>query len=462
MADVFISYSRDDQDFMLALRDNLLALGFNVWVDVDGLTVGTSNWAEAIDAAIQHVNAVVVILSPSARESEWVNKEIIRAQTFGKPIFPVLIAGDVLNAVPFTLTGVQFANMRADVDREAGFRALVAHLGERVGWDIPPFQLASDPDHAWGIVHTEGQAPGKTIAIGQDLPESIVERAQQERRLEAAMPHRTRIGSRTECRVKISLPDSKGLRGELPAVTLAGDLIRKGDVSGSTFPCVFPVDERTGRLLPATLCVKVTSADFAVRGETRMNRRCSIDEVELSLPPDHDSGTVVFELVPSENGQQAGRSRVIVTVSDGEQVLAQTVVVTELVHEVDPIKEIAWNLVSQLMLATSAPLAANSSTINISVDGSVSGEMNVAGRDVSIDREVSRKRDTDLLDLDGFGEAKSPSTPPAEHVQPARSAFPAQASRKSSQGWTWLLIVLIVVVLIVLIVLAINGGWFGG
>jgi len=462
MADIFISYSRDDRDFMLALRDNLLALGFNVWVDVDGLTVGTPNWAEAIDAAIQHVDAVVVILSPSARESEWVNKEIIRAQAFGKPIFPVLASGDVLSAVPFTLTGVQFANMRADSDREAGFRALVTHLGERVGWEVPPFELAPDPDLTWGIVQAEGQTPGKTVTIGQDLPEAISEQAQQERRLEAAMPHRTRIGSRTECRVKISLPDSKGLRGELPAVTLTGDLIRKGDVSGSTFPCVFPVEERTGRLLPATLCVKVTSADFAVRSETRINRQCSVDEVEISLPPDHDSGTVVFELVPSVNGQQAGRSRVIVTVSDGERVLAQTVVVTELVHEVDPIKEITWNLVSQLMQATSAPPATSSSTINISVGGSVSGEMNVAGRDVSVDRRLSHKPDTDLFEMKKSREAEAPPAPPAESKQSTRPVYPAQARRKSSQSWGWLLIVLIVVVVIVLAVLAVNGGWFGG
>jgi cell division protein FtsL len=167
-------------------------------------------------------------------------------------------------------------------------------------------------------------------------------------------------------------------------------------------------------------------------------------------------------LIPSVNGQQAGRSRVIVTISDGERVLAQTVVVTELVHEVDPIKEITWNLVSQLMQATSAPLAAAPGTINISVGGDVSGELSVAGRDVRSEGEKSRRRSTDLFDLEEPSKAASPPAPPAESKQPVQPTFPAQAQRKSSQSWGWLLIVLIVVAVIVLIVLAVSGGWFGG
>lgn len=481
MADIFISYSRDDRDFMLTLRDNLLALGFDVWVDVDGLTVGTSSWADAIDAALRRVDVVIVILSPSAHASEWVNREILRAQTLGKPIFPVLADGDDTSAVPFVLVGAQYADMRVSGDRQAAFKTLAAHIGKQVGREIPAFRYVFSGGYPWGMVQCDG-APGKAISIGQELAGAQSEQeARQERRLEAAMPHRTRVGSETECRVKISLPDSKGLRGELPAVTLAGDLIRKSDVSGSTFPCVFPVEERTGKLLPATLCVKVASSDFRVRSETRINRLCSVDEVELSLPPEHDSRTVVFELSPAP-GQQPGRSRMVVTVSDGENVLAQTVVVTELVQEGSPLKEITWNVVSLLMQATSAPLAGATSTVNITVGGNVEGGLNVAGRDVTLDKkeakEASRRREAEAEteeddEIDTFGEMPKGAPQPAPVTSSPASPVmrpPTQESRgrvaapapKSAAGGRWLVAALIVVAIIVLILLAINGGWFGG
>ena len=91
---VFISYSRRDDIVMRRTVAFLRKQGIKVWVDNEKLTPGTPAWEEEIEKAINSAYAVVVILSPDAKNSEWVRREITYADQYRKRVFPVLVNCD--------------------------------------------------------------------------------------------------------------------------------------------------------------------------------------------------------------------------------------------------------------------------------------------------------------------------------------------------------------------------------
>ena len=91
MTHVFISYSRKDQKYARKLADHIRNNGFDVWID-DHIDYG-DRWWRTIEDAIQDSGAFAVVMSPSAKESEWVEREIIFALDIRKRIFPILLEG---------------------------------------------------------------------------------------------------------------------------------------------------------------------------------------------------------------------------------------------------------------------------------------------------------------------------------------------------------------------------------
>ncbi|MBI5931913.1 MAG: DUF4062 domain-containing protein [Chloroflexi bacterium] len=141
------------------------------------------------------------------------------------------------------------------------------------------------------------------------------------RRLEAAMPKQVRIGrdEETEVRVKISMPNSKGLKGELPAFDPSGQITQKDDVQRSLFPFLFPLN----LLRPLSLHIKVTSSDFRV-----LPSKKSVFE----LPPNADSATMIFRLRPKNKKEKL--ARVHIALFYRRHRIAQVAVSTELVKTV--------------------------------------------------------------------------------------------------------------------------------
>ncbi len=113
--DVFLSYSRRDRDVMRYLRESLTVSGISVWSD-ESLEPGSKNWRAAVEHAIENARCVVAILSPDAKQSEWVGEELNYAKIQRVPIFTVLVRGDESSSVPLGLTGVQWVDMRTDYD----------------------------------------------------------------------------------------------------------------------------------------------------------------------------------------------------------------------------------------------------------------------------------------------------------------------------------------------------------
>jgi formylglycine-generating enzyme required for sulfatase activity len=91
MSHVFISYSRQDQAYVHRLADDLRRRGFDVWID-DRIDYG-DRWWQVVVRAVRDCGAFIVVMSPDAEHSEWVEREVLLAQRENKPIFPMLLEG---------------------------------------------------------------------------------------------------------------------------------------------------------------------------------------------------------------------------------------------------------------------------------------------------------------------------------------------------------------------------------
>ena len=113
MSHIFISYSKKDIVFARHLKWLLEARGFRVWMDEKSIDP-SDDWWETIEASIVNCSAFTVIMSENARQSRWVRREVLLAENLGKPLFPVLLDGQVWTQ----LADIQCADMTAGTRAE--------------------------------------------------------------------------------------------------------------------------------------------------------------------------------------------------------------------------------------------------------------------------------------------------------------------------------------------------------
>jgi len=87
--DIFISYSRRDQEFVTRLASDLNTQVAGVWFDQSAIQLG-EKWHDEIMDGIRDCKAFVLVLSPDAAESKYVREEVNKALELGKTIFPIL------------------------------------------------------------------------------------------------------------------------------------------------------------------------------------------------------------------------------------------------------------------------------------------------------------------------------------------------------------------------------------
>ena len=128
MADVFISYAREDLDKAKMLAEALSADGLSVWWDHD--LIGGDNFRTQIDQTISSAKVVIVIWSDSSVQSPFVKDEASRASD-RQILMPVAI-GDVQPPVGFgelqTIRFKRWAETTAEWDALVG--AVHARLRE--------------------------------------------------------------------------------------------------------------------------------------------------------------------------------------------------------------------------------------------------------------------------------------------------------------------------------------------
>jgi len=137
MSHIFISYSKQNIDFARHLRKLLQDQGFSVWMDETQLGA-SERWWSSIESNIKSASAFIVIMSLEARESDWVEREILVAEDrrYRKPIFPVLLSGEQWSR----LANIQFEDMTAGVNAilTAGFVTKLAAVVPRSDSSVTP------------------------------------------------------------------------------------------------------------------------------------------------------------------------------------------------------------------------------------------------------------------------------------------------------------------------------------
>lgn len=114
---VFISYSLKDSVMMKEIKRILMNRGVKIWND-EKVEQGTEDWAKEIQLAIEQSACVVCLLSPDAKDSKWVNRELSYAEIQDIRVFPILIRGDETDAVPIRLVSYQRTNINSNQDIE--------------------------------------------------------------------------------------------------------------------------------------------------------------------------------------------------------------------------------------------------------------------------------------------------------------------------------------------------------
>lgn len=140
MAYVFISYSHEDKDYARKLAAGLKQQNIDYWMD-DRIDYG-SQWARVIQEKLEGCQAVIVILSTNAYNSDWVQSEIAFAQQEHKVIFPVLLEGKAW----VSLASAQYADVRSGAMPPVSyFETVKKRLGmqiariapEEIAWKLP-------------------------------------------------------------------------------------------------------------------------------------------------------------------------------------------------------------------------------------------------------------------------------------------------------------------------------------
>jgi len=106
---IFISHAHDDADFAELLKLRLEKHNINSWLDVERLKIG-QDWREEIDLGIEEATAVIVIMSPDARKSEYVTYEWAFAWGRGVEIFPIMLKQTPLHPRLESLQYLDFTN----------------------------------------------------------------------------------------------------------------------------------------------------------------------------------------------------------------------------------------------------------------------------------------------------------------------------------------------------------------
>ncbi|HET7153883.1 MAG TPA: TIR domain-containing protein [Hyphomicrobiaceae bacterium] len=128
MANIFISYSRKDREIARLLAEFLDGRGYSVWWDHD-LHAG-ENYRRQIKVQLEGANAAIVIWSPNAKDSDWVNDEALAALRAGKLISTHTADFEPYNDTPYGFGGQHMVPVVAHEEIARAVQALLVNSNE--------------------------------------------------------------------------------------------------------------------------------------------------------------------------------------------------------------------------------------------------------------------------------------------------------------------------------------------
>lgn len=129
MSHIFISYSRDDSDFVNGLIADIEKRGVEVWIDRQDISGGEA-WRAAIAEAIRSCDAFVIVLSPNSTVSKNVSRELSIAESHHRPIIPLLYQPcEIPPNMEYQLAEIQWIDFTAEKYADA-LERLIKVLGK--------------------------------------------------------------------------------------------------------------------------------------------------------------------------------------------------------------------------------------------------------------------------------------------------------------------------------------------
>jgi hypothetical protein len=127
--EAFLSHSSSDQIFARHLTDELRRHGVPIWYSKTNI-LGARQWHDEIGDALKRCDWFIVILSPKAVESMWVNREVtyaLQQDRFANRIVPLLHQDCDFERLSWVLSSIQMVDFQGDF--EAGCRDLLRVWG---------------------------------------------------------------------------------------------------------------------------------------------------------------------------------------------------------------------------------------------------------------------------------------------------------------------------------------------
>jgi hypothetical protein len=130
---VFISYSSKDEALATKIVASLEAAGLDAWYSKREIMPG-DNWAEKIANGLKESNAMVVLVTPDALESDAVQSSISYAlseRAFNKRLIPVIVgdsADFAKDRIPWIFNRLKTISLSKDGENEEQFKKIVQVL----------------------------------------------------------------------------------------------------------------------------------------------------------------------------------------------------------------------------------------------------------------------------------------------------------------------------------------------
>src|SRR3712207_1684036 len=114
-ASVFISYSREDKDFVRRLAEVLEKRDRETWVDLEDIRP-TEEWLAGVYSGIEGTNAFIFVISPESVKSKSCLQELDHAVEHNKRLVPIMHQAVDDEAVPEPLRSPQWIFFRDEDD----------------------------------------------------------------------------------------------------------------------------------------------------------------------------------------------------------------------------------------------------------------------------------------------------------------------------------------------------------
>ena len=159
--DIFISYARKDWDLVKPFYERLTELGYEVWIDKDGIESGDA-FKKVILKAIKSSRCLVFFSSENSNSSKWTAKEIGVAVKKEIPIIPVLFdKSDYNEEVEFDLVNLDYTDCSNQEEREQQLKRFLESIKKKLGNKTPQatVPIAEVSSSATCEIHFETDTP---------------------------------------------------------------------------------------------------------------------------------------------------------------------------------------------------------------------------------------------------------------------------------------------------------------